>query len=125
MPGAWFWLSRRERRAQEAGGAGAARTVAPEHLAAAMDRATAAGNVPEFFHAARAGLQTALARRWRLPPDAVTLEEVEARLGAQSEARKIFVLADEALYSGRPFARSELNDWKRVVLRQMGLEAAS
>ena len=125
VPGAWFWLSRRERRAQEAGGAGAARTVAPEHLAAAMDRATAAGNVPEFFHAARAGLQTALARRWRLPPDAVTLEEVEARLGAQSEARKIFVLADEALYSGRPFARSELNDWKRVVLRQMGLEAAS
>jgi hypothetical protein len=125
LAGAWFWLSRRERRAQGAGGARDARLIEPARLAAAMDRATAADNVPEFFHAARAGLQNALAKRWRLPPEAVTLEEVDARLGAQSDARKIFVLADEALYSGRRFARSELNDWKRVVLRQMGQETAS
>lgn len=123
LPGAWLWLSRRERRARGAGGD--ARLIEPARLAAAMDRATAADNVPEFFQAARAGLQNALARRWQLPPDAVTLQEVDARLGAQSDVSKIFILADEALYSGRRFARSELIDWKLIVLRQMGLETAS
>jgi hypothetical protein len=121
--GAWLWLQRRERRSRDERTAwDDARLIEPARLAAQMDRATVAGDVPGFFHAARAVMQSLLSARWRIAPDAVTLAEVDARLGADSEVLTLFVMAEEALYCGRRFARSELQAWQRVVRRQMHIQ---
>jgi hypothetical protein len=83
------------------------------------------GNVQDFFHAAKMALQKALSVRWQVPPESVTLAEIDTRLGADSDVRRLFALADEAIYSGRRFAKSELEHWQRVVLRHMQHETAS
>jgi hypothetical protein len=121
FPGVWLWLRRRERRATD--GAGAASTE-PGRLVVDLERASAAGDVGRFFAAARAMLQRALGARWQVPPETVTRAEVAARLGPDHDLEELFALADEALYSGRGFGKSELETWKRVVLRYLNQEAA-
>ena len=124
LPVAWMWLRRRERRAS---GVDVADARPPEavRLAGDLDRATSSGDVRAFFHTARSGLQRILAARWELAPEAVTLAEVDVRLGADSDVRRLFALADEAIYSGRRFARPELEVCKRIVLHQMQQGSAS
>ena len=119
FPAAWFWRCRRERRASEGVAGMGARSLEPARVASDLNRATSSGNVQEFFQAARTVLQNALGARWQVPPETVTLAEIDTRLGADSEVRRVFALADEAIYAGRPFALSELEDWKRIVLRQL------
>jgi hypothetical protein len=125
FPGAWVWLRRRERHAQQRSGEQRDRTLAPRSLVGQLDRTAASGDAPGFFHAARSGLQSALATRWRVPPESVNLATVNARLGADSEVRRLFAVADEAIYSDRRFARSELDNWKSVVERALDEEAVS
>jgi hypothetical protein len=124
FPGAWFWLWQRERRKQRAGD-GPDRTVTPGVLMSQLERTAASGDAPEFFQAAKSCVQRALATRWQLPLDAVNLATVNSRLGADSEVRRFFVVADEAIYSGRRFARSELDNWKGVVVRTLSEERTS
>jgi hypothetical protein len=120
LPGAWFWLQRRERLSRDArGGRVIARSNDRARLAAELDRATAAGDGRDFFCAARAALQSVLSERWQVPPNAVTLPEIEARLGPDSDVRKVFALADEVMYCGRNFARQDLEAWLRIVRYQM------
>jgi hypothetical protein len=123
FPGAWAWLRRRERRGQQR--SDVTRTVAPGWLVGQLERTAASGDASGFFHAARSGVQSALATRWQVPPEAVNLATVNARLGAESDVRRLFAVADEAIYSGRRFARSELENWKGVVVRTMHEETVS
>jgi hypothetical protein len=117
---AWFWLRRAERRANAADDALArAAPASTEVLVSRMEAASAAGNAAAFFHSARLALQTALAARWHVDPDQITLAHVEARLGGDSDIRRVFALADEAKYSGRSIETAELQHWKKVVLRQI------
>jgi hypothetical protein len=119
LPLVWLWLRRRDRRQRLSGSAsGSGRAADRARLLGDMDRALAAGNVGNFFAAVRTLLLDEMSSRWRLAPEAVTMAEIEARLGADSELRNLFALADEALYSGRRFARPELERWRRVALQQ-------
>jgi hypothetical protein len=122
VSGVWLWLRHLERRV-EGGRVSGLRPIAPGRIVAEMTRASAAGDEQDFFHAARAGLRNVLAARWQLAPESVTVAEIDARLGSDSEVRRLFVLADEAMYSERRFTRSELEHWKRVVLRHMETES--
>jgi hypothetical protein len=61
----------------------------------------------------------------RLPPAGmcnrikITLADVEARLGGESDVRRVFALADETKYSGRSIETGELKRWQQIVLRQL------
>jgi hypothetical protein len=122
FPGAWLWLSRREgnrgKQPRLRRGAGSG------DLLADMERAAAAGNAQEFFKAAQALLQQALSSRWNIPREAVTLAEVDQRLGDASEVRRLFALAEEARYAGRPLGAPDLAVWRRCVLRHVQREPA-
>jgi hypothetical protein len=123
FPGVWLWLRQRARRREPEHARD--RAVAPGWLVSQLERTAASGDAPGFFQAARAGVQAALAARWQLPADAVNLGTVNSRLDAESEIRRLFVVADEAIYSGRRFARHELDSWKGVVLRTLHEETVS
>jgi hypothetical protein len=122
FPAAWAWLRRREVRRRARQGP---LPISPQDLVVHMDRAAAAGNVPEFFRAARSLMQKLLASRWRIAVEAVTLAEVDARLGGDSEVRQLFILADEARYAGRHVDEFDLAAWRRFVARQFDGETAS
>jgi hypothetical protein len=88
-------------------------------LVGRMEAASAAGNAAVFFDSARSALQRSLANRWHVEPDQITLADVEARLGGESDVRQVFALADETKYSGRNIESGELKHWKQIVLRQL------
>lgn len=123
FPGLWFWLSRREQAG--VGDPEARNAAAATRQLTEMQRATAAGDPEDFFQAARALLRRMLAGRWQIAENAVTLAEVDARLGTGSEVRNLLALAEEALYSRRRFARADLERWQRIVLREMQQENMS
>jgi hypothetical protein len=121
FPGAWLWLHRRSRRPVKL----EEPRKKPSGLLADLDRAAATGNGEEFFVAARALLQRVLSSRWQIAEDAVTLAEVDARLGVESDVRRLFVLADESRYAGSRFGGWDLAAWRRFVLSQMRPETVS
>jgi hypothetical protein len=47
------------------------------------------------------------------------LADVEARLGGESDACRVFALADETKYSGRYIESGELKHWQQIVLSQL------
>jgi oxygen tolerance protein BatD len=118
--GAWLWLRRADRRAMSAADASTrASPETTEALVGRMEAASAAGNAAVFFDSARAALQRSLATRWHVEPDQITLADVDARLGGESDVRRVFALADETKYSGRNIESGELRHWQRIVLRQL------
>jgi hypothetical protein len=119
--GAWLWLRRTDRRASSA--VDASRRASPETTEALVGRMEAAsdtGNAAVFFDSACSALQRSLAARWHVEPDQVTLADVDARLGGESDVRRVFALADETKYSGRSIESGELKRWQQIVLRQLG-----
>ena len=60
-----------------------------------------------------------LAARWQIAPNAVTVAEVEARMGSTSEVRNLLAVAEEAIYSKCRFVANDLEKWRRVMLRQL------
>jgi hypothetical protein len=122
FPGLWFWLRRRERDAIERE-ATAGASGEPKRLTSEMERAAAAGDGEKFFQSARILVQRVLASRWHIAPDAVTLSEVDARLGKDSEVRGLFAIADEAIYSSRHLPKAELEHFKRTVLHELEEES--
>ena len=84
-----------------------------------MQAAARAGDVALFFDSARRALQSMFAARWQLAPEEITAAELEDRLGAQSDIRELFELADEAKYSGRKFTATDFARWLRIVRRQL------
>jgi hypothetical protein len=86
----------------------------------AMDEAIKNRQTEAFFIHARSALQQRLGQRWNLLPETITLAEVEAHLGTESETiRPIFEMADQASYSDLQFADSDLRQWREVVLNEL------
>jgi len=118
--GAWFWVHRREQQARGVqSGRDGTFSLETEPLLELMDDACVSGDSELFFRSARTALQRNLAAKWRLPPDRVSLEDVDARLGAGSVVAKVFKLADEAAYSGLKLTAADFQRWKQLIRRQL------
>jgi hypothetical protein len=123
--GAWFWARRRERSAVHSIAGSIKPSLDPEPMLRLMDDAVTAGDPELFFKSARAALQRNLALKWQLPPDAITLEEVDARLGAKSDVTRVFTLAVESAYAGVKLTAPEFQRWKRLVLGHINSKPVS
>jgi hypothetical protein len=85
-----------------------------------MESAVSQGAVAEFFAAARGAFQSQLGLRWGLPPQTITLADINTRMNGEAEGfRFIFELADEVTYTGRTFAASELPKWFKTVQAEL------
>ena len=85
-----------------------------------LDQAAAAGNAVPFFHAARAILQEGLGERWQLPPETITLAEIESRETEVSPGvRAVFERADQIAYSGQAFGADDFAAWKHAVADEL------
>ncbi len=86
----------------------------------AMDEAIRNHQTDAFFIHARSALQQRLGQQWNLRPEAITLADVDARLGSGSEnIRPIFEMADQASYSDLQFEDADLRQWRQVVLNEL------
>jgi len=119
--GGLIFLRRQERRANDADGL--RQREASSAIASAvaeMDAASTAGDAARFFQSARVALQQKLAEQWHLAPASITIAEIDARLnGEGGEIRRLFVLADQAAYSGQHLTTADFHQWKEVVREQM------
>ncbi|HWG71637.1 MAG TPA: BatD family protein [Steroidobacteraceae bacterium] len=125
----WMALRRRERNAGDSLRARErARSQRIRSLLETMSAASGAGNAALFLTSARSALQHDLSARWQIAPEQVTLEEIDARLGADAdhgEIRQIFALADEANYSGHAPNATDFDRWTQVVGRRTSSEQPS
>jgi hypothetical protein len=124
--GGWVALRRREinaldvRRERERLRSQAIRTLSEQMTAAAAQR-----DAPAFFNAARSALQQTLNAHWPdTPPEHITLDELDTRLEGpdKNDIREIFVLADEANYSGDALTSADYERWTELVRRQTTVE---
>jgi len=90
----------------------------------ALDQAT--GNAVLFFQAARTILQQGLGERWQLPPETITLAEIESRgTDVSPGVRAVFERADQIAYSGQAFGADDFAAWKQAVAAELAaMEAA-
>jgi hypothetical protein len=115
------WASARRRRGvgeRESASDRIASRAAKRSLAQ-MQAAARVGDVALFFDSARTALRSMLAARWQLAPEEITAAELEDRLGAESDIRELFALADEAKYSGHKLNATDFARWLRIVRRQL------
>jgi hypothetical protein len=93
---------------------------------AQLDAAARSGNSALFFNSARGALRQALAARWQVTPEEITMDEIDARLGRENdEIHQLFDLADEANYSGRKLQTADFARWTRIVRQQLMAETPS
>lgn len=121
------WLSARRRRGVGERGAASDRIAskATKRLLVKMQGAAQARDAVLFFDSARTALQTVLAARWQLAPEAITASEVEGRVGAKNEISELFALADEARYSGRKPNATDFARWLEIVRRHLVSEKST
>jgi BatD DUF11 like domain len=97
-----------------------------ERIMAQLESAVRTGDAALFFNTARSALQSTLAARWNMSPDAITTAEVETRLAAtDDDVRQLFALADEANYAGHGMTATDFDKWTQTVRRHLTPEAAS
>jgi len=126
--GGWVALRRRERKTHDLQGARErSRSQMLHALLERMAAASAAGDEGAFFNAARSALQQSLGARWLLPPERISLADVDGRAeGAdRADLRQLFMLADEANYSGGPLQAADFERWTELVRRQFAPESPS
>jgi BatD DUF11 like domain len=121
------WVSLRRRRGVGVRESASDRIAsqAAKRALAQMQTAARAGDAAQFFDSARTAVQSALAVRWQLAPEEITTTELENRVGAQSDIRELFALADEAKYSGGKLNATDFARWLRIVRRQLMSEKAA
>jgi hypothetical protein len=118
--GAWFWVRRREQLERDVqSGRGRESSLQTEPLLKLMDEACVSGDSELFFRSARTALQRNLASKWLLSPESVSLEDVDARLGAGSVVARVFKLADEAAYARLKLTAADFQRWKQLIVRQI------
>lgn len=87
---------------------------------AAMDLAVQRAETAAFFDAARRALQQRLGERWGLPPETITLSEINVRLNGEADTiRVVFQMADQEAYSHECLPADDLAGWKRIVTEQL------
>jgi hypothetical protein len=120
--GGWIALRRRERNALDVRRERErVRSQTIRTLSAHMTAAAAQRDAPSFFNAARSALQQSLTARWPdMAPEHITLDQLDARLEGrdQEDIREIFILADEANYSGDALTSADFERWTELVRRQ-------
>jgi hypothetical protein len=85
-----------------------------------MESAVSQRAVGRFFTAARGAFQYQLSLRWGIPPETITLADVNTRMNGEAEGfRFIFELADEVTYTGRTFPASDLQKWFKTVQTEL------
>jgi hypothetical protein len=119
--GGWVALHRRERNARDLQRQRERlRREAGEACLKRMASASAARDTALFFSSARSALQQYLSAAWQIEPERVTSAELNARLGPDADdIRQLFVLADEANYSGDAPQAADFDRWTRIVRRSM------
>ena len=125
--GGWVALHRRERNARDLQRQRERlRREAGEACLKRMASASAARDTALFFSSARSALQQYLSAAWQIEPEHVTSAELNARLGPDADdIRQLFVLADEANYSGDAPQAADFDRWTRIVRRSMLTGATS
>jgi hypothetical protein len=84
---------------------------------AAMDAAMADGQAGPFFVHARNALQQRYGQLWNMRPEAITVTDIDAHLGeAGANARTVFEMADQAIYSDLQLGEADLKQWRQVVV---------
>jgi hypothetical protein len=121
--GAWGWVRRREQAALQTAETSAPLQIQP--YLKLMEQAGSTNDAGLFFKSARAALQILFAPRWHLQANAITESDVETHLGANHQFSLLFTLADQSAYAGVPLSRVDFAHWKRLVDRQIHLEALS
>ncbi|MGB6354454.1 MAG: BatD family protein [Steroidobacteraceae bacterium] len=125
----WMALRRRERNAQDVRGERERlRSQAIRDLTEQMATASAQRDAASFFTSARAALQHTLNARWPdIPPEHITLVDLDARLDGhdKQDIREIFTLADEANYSGHALTTADFERWTKLVQRQIKRDTPS
>ena len=87
---------------------------------AAMDAAMSDEQAGPFFVHARNALQQRYGSMWNMRPEAITVNDLEARLGeAGANARTVFEMADQAMYSDLNIAAADLQQWRQVVVAEL------
>jgi hypothetical protein len=121
------WVSLRRRRGVGVRESASDRIAsrAAKRTLAQMQAAARAGDAALFFDSARSAVQSMLAARWQLAPEEITTAELESRVGAESDIRELFALADEAKYSGRKLNATDFSRWLRIVRRHLMSEKAA
>jgi hypothetical protein len=122
LGGAWGALRRRERNAHDLRRERQrARARIVHALLEQMATAAAAGDAALFFGCARSALQQSLGARWQVEPDQISEDWVDTRLEGsdRDEIREIFVLADEANYSGGRLKAADLDGWMQRIRRHV------
>jgi hypothetical protein len=91
-----------------------------------LNAAARSGDASTFLDAARTLLLQNLAQRWQMPPERITAEELNARLGHDADdIGRLFALADEVKYSGYDGNTTDFSRWLQVVRRQLSPQAAT
>jgi hypothetical protein len=86
----------------------------------AMDAAMADQQAGPFFVHARNALQQRYGRAWNMRPEAITVTDLDARLGESgANARTVFEMADQAMYSDLNLAADDLQQWRQVVVSEL------
>jgi hypothetical protein len=86
----------------------------------AMDEAMRKNQTDAFFIHARTAFQMRLGPQLHLRPEAVTLADVEARLGDPGATiRPVFEMADQARYSDLHFEASDLQQWRQAIVNEL------
>jgi len=119
--GGWVALHRRERNARDLRRQRERlRREAGEACLKRMASASAARDTALFFSSARSALQQYLSAAWQIEPEHVTSAELDERLGPDADdIRQLFVLADEANYSGDAPQAADFDRWTSIVRRSM------
>jgi hypothetical protein len=87
---------------------------------AAMDAAMADQQAGPFFVHARNALQQRYGPMWKMRPEAITVTDIDARLGeAGANARTVFEMADQAMYSDLNLGVADLQQWRQVVASEL------
>lgn len=120
----WLGVRRRRGAGEREPASGRITSKAAKRLLTLMQQAARAGDAALFFDSARTALQTMLAARWQLAPEAITAAEVEGRIGADNEISELFALADEAKYSGRNPSATDFARWQEIVRRHLSEKPA-
>ena len=86
----------------------------------AMDAAMRDRQADVFFVHARNALQQRYGQQWKMRPEAITVADIDARLGGESQnVRSIFEMADQASYSDLHFEEADLQKWRDVVVNEL------
>jgi len=125
LGGAWAALRRMERNAR--GEHERLRLELLRNLEESMSVASARGDAAGFINSASLALRQSLGARWQIAPDQITMDDIDTRLegSERDDIRQIFVLADEANYSGGDLRAADFEHWTQVVHRQLAAKEAA